>query len=126
MLIIRFQRVGKKNQPYFRIVLIEHSRKVGGKYNEMLGSYNPRTKEAHLEKDRIQYWLSKGVKASPTTHNLLVKQEVISGPKVQAWKPKKKAGGEKSSEVKTAAAALASENAAPAVKAPAESNTAAA
>jgi small subunit ribosomal protein S16 len=89
MLIIRLQRTGRKNQPYFRLVLIEHTRKVGGKYLESLGSRDPRSKVTTLKKERILHWLSKGVKTSPTVHNLLVSQKVIDGSKVQAWKPKK-------------------------------------
>lgn len=89
MQTIRLQRIGKKNQPYFRVVLIEHTRKVKGIYNEALGSYNPRSKEIKLEKDRILHWISKGVKTSPTVHNMLVTHKVIAGPKIQAWKPKK-------------------------------------
>ena len=89
MLIIRLQRVGKKNQPYFRIVLIEHTRKVKGKYQELLGHRDPRSKETKLNAERIRYWLSKGVKLSATVHNLLVSRGIITGPKVQAWKPKK-------------------------------------
>ena len=110
MLNIRFQRVGKKNQPYFRIVLIEHTRKVGGKYKEMLGSYNPRTKALQLGRERVQYWLSKGVKASPTAHNLFVKEGVVAGPKVQAWKPKRKEGGEKAPKSSDAATGQAPQN----------------
>ena len=91
MLTIRLQRIGKKNQPYFRVVLIEHARKVGGKYKELLGSYNPRSKETSLKNERITYWMSKGVKPSPTVHNMLVSHSVIAGPKIQAWKPKKSA-----------------------------------
>jgi len=93
MLTIRLQRIGKKNQPYFRVVLIEHTRKVKGKYRELLGHRNPRSKETELKEDRIQYWLSKGVKPSPTVHNILVSRGIISGPKIQAWKPKKEKGG---------------------------------
>lgn len=90
MLIIRFQRTGKKNQPHFRLVLIEKHRKVGGKYKEMLGSRDPRKKTTALERDRILHWISKGVEVSPSARNLLVSQGVIPGPKVKAWKPKKR------------------------------------
>jgi len=98
MLTIRLQRIGKKNQPYFRVVLIEHTRKVKGEYKELLGSYNPRTKETSLKTDRLQYWVSKGVKPSATVHNMLVSHKVISGPKVQAWKPKRSADAKKAGD----------------------------
>jgi len=100
MLTIRLQRTGKKGQPYFRVVLIEHTHKVGGAFKEILGFRNPRTKEVSLKGDRIQYWLSQGVKASPTVHNLFVSQGIISTPKVKAWKPKKRKGDAPSSSEK--------------------------
>src|SRR5437016_639658 len=90
MQTIRLQRIGRKNQPYFRVVLIEHTRKVKGKFNELLGSHDPRAKKTDLKGDRIKYWISKGVKPSPTVHNMLVTHKIIDGPKIQSWKPKKK------------------------------------
>lgn len=97
MLTIRFQRVGRRNQPFFRMVLIEKHRKAGGMYKEMLGSHDPRKKVTNLKKDRILHWVGKGVTVSPTVHNLLVTQGVLSSAKVRAWHPKKRkaAGAEK-------------------------------
>jgi len=92
MLVIRLQRVGKKNQPSFRVVLAEKTAPVKGKFIEILGNYNPRLKTKALEKERILYWLSKGAQASPTVHNLLVNEKVIDKPKVKAWIPRKKEG----------------------------------
>jgi small subunit ribosomal protein S16 len=90
MLVIRLQRVGKKNQPSYRVVLAEKTAPVKGKFIEILGNYNPRMKTRAFKKERILYWLSKGVQASPTVHNLLVGEKIIDRPKVKAWTPKKK------------------------------------
>ncbi|MAF20537.1 MAG: 30S ribosomal protein S16 [Parcubacteria group bacterium] len=84
MLIIRLTRTGKKNAPKFRVVLIKKTAPPkSGKFSEILGSYNPRSKEISLNKERIQYWLSQGVPTSETVHNLLVAQGVIKGPKIK-------------------------------------------
>ena len=84
MLIVRLLRVGKKNAPSFRIVLIEKSAPPkSGKFLEILGFYNPRSKEINIKKERILYWISKGVKASETVHNLLVSQDIIKWPKIK-------------------------------------------
>lgn len=56
----------------------------------MLGSYDSKLKQRNFKKDRIQYWLSKGVQLSPTIHNLLVDEKIIDKAKVKAWKPKKR------------------------------------
>ena len=52
MLVIRFFRVGKKNQPSFKIVVTDkkHPPK-GGRFLEEVGFYNPLTKEKVLRKD---------------------------------------------------------------------------
>jgi len=95
MLVIRLTRVGKKNQPAFRVVLTKKSNPVRGKFIEILGSYNPRLKTKALKADRIKYWLSKGAQASITVHNLLVNEKIIEAAKVKAWRPKKKTQGAK-------------------------------
>ncbi len=90
MLVIRLTRIGKKNQPSYRVVLTEKTNPVRGKFIEILGSYNPRLKTKALKAERIQYWISKGAQPSATVHNLLVNEKIITGPKVKAWRPKKK------------------------------------
>lgn len=90
MLKIRLQRIGKKNQAYFRLVVLEHTVKPKGRYLELLGSYDPHKNIINAKKDRIEYWISKGAKLSPTANNLLVDRNILAGKKVLAWKPKKK------------------------------------
>ncbi|MBU1102904.1 30S ribosomal protein S16 [Patescibacteria group bacterium] len=102
MLVIRLTRIGKKNQPVYRVVLADKRRAVKGKFQEILGNYNPRLKTKAFKAERIKYWLSKGAQASPTVHNLLVSEKIIEGPKVKAWRPKKRKG-----ETKPAGAAEA-------------------
>ena len=89
MLRVRLQRVGRRNDPSFRIVVTEKTRgPKSGKYIEMLGSYNPRQKHVSVKGDRIKYWLSKGAQASDTVHNILVGQKILEGKKINAL-PKK-------------------------------------
>lgn len=100
MLAIRLQRIGKKNRPSYRVVVSEHKRDLYGKHNEILGNYDPvaNPKTLNLKADRIKYWISVGAKPSATVHNLLVKEGVVEGAKVRAWKPKKKAEQAKAPE----------------------------
>jgi len=90
MLKIRLQRIGKKNDPSYRVVLIEHTKSPHGKSVELLGSYNSKLKQKKFNKERIQYWLTKGAQASATIHNLLVDEKIINEEKVKSWKPKAK------------------------------------
>ena len=90
MLVIRFQRVGRKNDPAFRLVVTEKKSKPKSGELEILGSYHPKTKHTILKSERILYWISKGAQVSPTVHNLLVKHGVVKGKKmhVSGSKPK--------------------------------------
>jgi small subunit ribosomal protein S16 len=90
MLVMRLQRIGKKGQAYFRIVVTEHTKKPQGEFLELLGSYDPHKKDLKLKKDRVEYWQSKGVQLSPTVNNLLVNHKIISAPKMASWRPKVK------------------------------------
>ncbi len=94
MLVIRFLRAGKKNQPFFKIVVIDKKKPPrSGSFVEQVGFYNPLTKEKSLKKERIEYWLSQGVKPSDTVHNLLVNEKILKGPKIPKHKTKKKKEG---------------------------------
>ena len=77
MLSIRFSRTGKKHQPYFRILVQEKLRDPQGKFVEIIGNYNPRTKELSIKEDRAKYWLGVGAKPSDTVHRLLAKKNLI-------------------------------------------------
>ena len=72
MLTIRLKRVGRTNDPSFRVILIESKRgPQSGKVQEILGSYNARQKKVALKRDRIEYWTSKGAQLSDTVRALL-------------------------------------------------------
>jgi len=78
MLMMRLQRVGRKNDPSYRIVVTD--KRTGPKSNKhvaILGSYNPKMDHIQLDVDAAKDWLSKGVQPSDTVHNILVKQKVI-------------------------------------------------
>lgn len=91
MLMIRLARRGKKNQPFFRLLVSEKGRDLYGTALEEVGTYNPisKTKEISLKAERIQYWISKGAQMSPTVRNLLIDQKVIKSTKVVKKKIKK-------------------------------------
>ena len=98
MLRIRLSRVGKKNKAQFRITVADGHRSPTGKFIEILGHYNPHTKEKVFKRERVEYWISKGAKPSATIHNFLVDAGIIKGKKMTSWKPKKKKEGDKLEE----------------------------
>jgi len=79
MLTIRLTRVGKRNQPHYRFIVSEKARDPWGKALEILGTYEPRRNPPFikLEKERVQYWMSKGAQTSDTVHNLFVDQGIV-------------------------------------------------
>ena len=86
---MRLQRVGRKNDPSYRIVVVD--KRTGPKSNkniDILGSYNPKLGQVQIDADKAKDWLTKGVQPSDTVHNILVAQKVIEGKKINAL-PKK-------------------------------------
>ena len=99
MLMIRLQRVGRKNDPSFRVVVVEKERATRtGNVIEFLGNFNPRFKEkAVLNAERIIYWIGNGAQPTATMHNMLVRSGVLKEKYINKAKKQKKA------EVKTMA-----------------------
>lgn len=81
MLKIRLQRIGRKNDPSFRLVLTDSHSAAKKGAQEVLGFHNFRKDGTTFVKDRIAHWISKGVQLSDTAHNLLVSNKIISGKK---------------------------------------------
>jgi len=91
MLTIRLTRKGKKNQPFFRVVVIDKKRSSkGGRSVEDLGFKNPLTKKVSINKERVLYWIKNGAQPSETVYNLLVSEKIIEGKKVNLFKLSKK------------------------------------
>jgi small subunit ribosomal protein S16 len=85
MLKIRLQRVGRKHEPSFRLVLTDSKNgPKSGKYQEVLGWYDVRrdNKIDQIKIDRIKYWMSKGAQVSDTVHNFLVENKIVEGKKI--------------------------------------------
>lgn len=82
MLKIRLQRIGRKNDPAFRVVLTDSKNSTkSGKFIEILGSYNVKKGETLFKADRIKHWMSNGAQVSDTVHNFLVSQKIIEAKK---------------------------------------------
>ena len=90
MLKIRLQRIGRKNDPAFRVVLTDSKNSTkSGRFLEIVGTYNPKAGVTNFDGERIKHWVSNGAQLSQTVHNFLVHQKVIAGKKINVL-PKKK------------------------------------
>ena len=83
MLAIRLQRVGRKNDPSFRVIVTDSKLKPKtGNFLEILGSYDARKGRPVINTERAKYWISMGAQASGTVHNLLVDLKAVTGKKM--------------------------------------------
>ena len=73
MLVIRLRRAGSKNRPFFRVVVTEGKTARDGRFVEVLGHYNPRTKPESLaiDRERLDHWLKAGARPSDTVRTLV-------------------------------------------------------
>lgn len=86
MLTIRLQRLGKSKQPSYRLIVSEKRKDPHARHVEILGIYNPVTqpKRIDLNVERVKHWLLVGAQPSPTVHNLLLAQGIISGKRMRS------------------------------------------
>lgn len=94
MLVLRLVRVGRRNQPKFRLVAADRQEKLNGKVVEVLGHYDPAAKEKPFvfDKEKVQGWITKGGMPSNTVAKLLnmngfnlpVHQNAVAKPKKKA------------------------------------------
>lgn len=90
MVRIRLTRMGKKKQPFYRIVVVDQRKRRDGAYIESLGYYDP-IKDPYIlnvDVDKAVEWIMKGAQPSDTVRNLLRKAGVLK--KVDELKRTKK------------------------------------
>ncbi len=81
--MIRLQRVGRTNDPSYRVVVTEKTNSTkSGRFLEIVGSYDARHKDKiDLKTDRITHWIAKGAQTTGTLHNILVGAKIVKGPR---------------------------------------------
>lgn len=82
MLAIRLQRLGRKSLPIYRLAVQEAQRHPSsGRVVAYVGSYNPHTKETHLNVEKVEYYLGNGAQPTPRVVRILTDQKV----KMPSW-----------------------------------------
>ncbi|QJC32644.1 30S ribosomal protein S16 [Enterobacteriaceae endosymbiont of Donacia dentata] len=76
MVIIRLTRKGIKKKPFYQIIVTDNRNARDGRFIEKLGYFNPfnfndNKKKIIFNKERIDFWLSKGATLSKRVYNLL-------------------------------------------------------
>lgn len=90
MLMLRLQRIGRRNEAHFKIVVIEKSKgPKSQKYVDIVGSYNPKLGRVQIDAEKAKKHLANGVQPSDTVRNMLISEGLLEGQKVNNL-PKKK------------------------------------
>ncbi len=71
MLKIRLKRTGRKNKPFYRIVLMENLSKRDGKSIDELGYYDPLKKIINFDKIKLQKYINNGAYPTNTVRHLI-------------------------------------------------------
>jgi small subunit ribosomal protein S16 len=80
MVKIRLRRVGRKNAPFYRILIADSQSPRDGKFIEIIGQYAPRqNNEGSLQVDeaRANHWLNLGAQPTDTVRSLLRRAGVL-------------------------------------------------
>jgi small subunit ribosomal protein S16 len=70
--------MGKRKKPFYRVVVTEKTRPRGGRFVEVVGTYDPLKKpaEVKLDAERIKYWIGCGAQASDTVRSFLRREKI--------------------------------------------------
>ncbi len=93
MVRIRLQRVGAKNQPSYRVIVVDSRAPRDTAYIERIGHYNPLTnpETVVIEPAKASKWLQLGAQPSEAVHRLLAKQGLMAPPPPKVFRPKAEA-----------------------------------
>lgn len=78
MVVIRLARVGSHKKPKYRFAVADSRRAVKGKFIEIIGHYDPLSKDKkilHIDKEKYNNWMQKGAQPSSTVKGLFARLE---------------------------------------------------
>ncbi|MDO8526534.1 MAG: 30S ribosomal protein S16 [Deltaproteobacteria bacterium] len=76
---IRLSRVGTRKKPCFRVVAADRTKPRDGRFLELLGTFDPKSKEKKLNinQERFDYWVKQGAIPTGVIVQNLKKQQRI-------------------------------------------------
>ncbi len=97
MVKIRLNRMGRRHQPFYRIVVVDAKDRRSGKYIESLGYYNPLNDDDKfkLDTEKALEWLTKGAQPTTTARSILSKFGVMKKYDELKFNARKEKKGEK-------------------------------
>ncbi|MBS8121585.1 30S ribosomal protein S16 [Candidatus Vampirococcus lugosii] len=73
MLKIRLARAGRKKNPFFKVVLTEHSRPAQTGFKSVFGWYDPLNHTSDINSEEVRKYIEKGAKPSERVAKILFK-----------------------------------------------------
>lgn len=109
MVVIRLARVGRVKHAIYRIVAADKRRSATSKFLDILGTYNPHTKEVKINQELLDKYLANGAQPSDRVIRILQAEEVktpdwakphdrFKKPKKEEEAPKQEAAAEAAAE----------------------------
>jgi small subunit ribosomal protein S16 len=79
MVKIRLRRMGRRNKPFYRVVVTENRSPRDGKAIDIIGHYNPLTDPAtvSIDEEKALRWLRYGAQPTDTVRSLLNKLGIM-------------------------------------------------
>lgn len=79
MVKLRLKRIGRKHEPYYRIVATDSRSPRDGRFIEELGWFNPKAKDVlyKINSEGIKKWLSNGAQPSYAVKSILIKEGIV-------------------------------------------------
>ena len=79
MVKIRLRRMGRRNRPFYRVVVADSRSPRDGKFIDIIGHYDPLTEPAtiSIDEEKALKWLKDGAQPTDTVRSLLSKLGII-------------------------------------------------
>lgn len=77
---IRLVRKGKRNRPFYNVIVVSDEKDGRGDFIELLGYYDPLKEPPVFEvkDDRVIHWLKIGAKPSETVKSFIKKRGILN------------------------------------------------
>ncbi len=75
---IRLARMGRRNHPIYRIVVMDSRSPREGKYIDILGTYDPKNKKLiEIKPEKVKEWINKGAEITDRAKAILKIAKVL-------------------------------------------------
>ncbi|MBP6874909.1 MAG: 30S ribosomal protein S16 [Candidatus Eisenbacteria bacterium] len=99
MVVIRLQRAGARNRPFFRLVVADSRRSRDGAFIEKVGYYDPLPTPDVIVIDhaRVEHWIKNGAQPSVSVQQL-VRRSKLRALGIASAEPKRRKRGEQAAQ----------------------------